>query len=152
MPPNTKDTNFRQNYKRDLYKLVNTYDCHVRNQICYKNDKDTINKLCRYGYPHKVVTRTHFDDSIDSLHIKRTDQWINNANPIVMVYCQYSHDLKFIGACDKDAKALVYFITNYITKSTIYTSHMYLLLQIAVRKIESTYFESFFAEHLARSC
>ena len=68
-----------------------------------------------------------------------------------MVYYRCNHDLKFIVASSKDAKALVYYITNYITKNTIYTSHMYSLLQVAVQKIESTFTESQCTKHLERS-
>jgi hypothetical protein len=58
MPPNTSDINFEQIYQRDLYKLIH----HVCNPTCYKNDKDAANKLCRYGFPHKIINETHFDN------------------------------------------------------------------------------------------
>jgi hypothetical protein len=74
-----------------------------------------------FGFPHKIINETHFDNETELLHIKRTNQWINNANPTVMVSCRCNHDLKFIAASGKDAKVLVYYITDYITK--IYFIH-----------------------------
>jgi hypothetical protein len=88
MPPNTYDINFKEDYERDLTKLINMCNHHICNPACYKNDKDAMNKLCRYGFPHKIVNETHFNDETELLHIKQIDQWINNANPTVMVYCR----------------------------------------------------------------
>jgi hypothetical protein len=62
MPPNTSDIDFENIYQRDLYKLINTCNRHVCNPACYKNDKDAANKLCRYGFPHKIINETHFDN------------------------------------------------------------------------------------------
>jgi hypothetical protein len=134
-----------------LYKLINTCNRHVCNPTCYKNDKNAANKLCKYGFPHIIINETHFDNETELLHIKWTNQWINNENPTVMVSCRCNHDLKFIAASGKDAKALVYYIIDYIIKNTLYTSHMYSLLQVAVQKIESTFTESHSKEHLERS-
>ena len=87
MAPNTSNIDFENIYQRDLYKLINTCNRHVCNPAYYKNDKDVANKLCRYGFPHKIINETHFDNETELLHIKRTDQWINNANPTIMVSC-----------------------------------------------------------------
>jgi hypothetical protein len=132
VPSNTSDINFEQIYQRDLYKLINTCNCHVFNPISYKNDKDATNKLYKYGFPLKIINETLFDNEAKLLHIKQTDQWINNANPTIMVSCRCNHDLKIIIASRKDAKALVYSIIDYITKNTLYTLHMYSLLQVVV--------------------
>jgi len=43
--------------------------------------------------------------------------------------------LKFIVASSKDSKYLIYYIINYITKTSIYITHMYFLLQITVHTI-----------------
>jgi hypothetical protein len=61
MPPNTNDINFEQIYQRDMYKILKTCNCHFCNPACYKNNKDVRNKLCRYGFPHKIMNDTHFD-------------------------------------------------------------------------------------------
>ena len=53
--------------------------------------------------------------------------------------CRYNHDIKFITASWKNSKVIVYHITNYITKSSIYKSHMYFLLQTVMKKIETTF-------------
>jgi len=64
------------------------------------------------------------------LHIKRIDKWLNNANPSILSTSRCNHDLKFVATSGKDSKSLIY----YITKTSIYISHMYSLLQIVVHK------------------
>jgi len=73
------------------------------------------------------------------LHIKRNDEWLNNTNPWVMNACCCNHDLKFIIVSGKDSKVLIYYIMNYVTKTTNYTSHKYSLMKIGVQKIEEMY-------------
>jgi hypothetical protein len=56
-----------------------------------------------------------------------------------MNVCCCNHDFNFIIVFGKSNKVLNVYITNYITKTSIYTSHMYLLMKIGVQKIEETY-------------
>ncbi len=93
-----------------------------------------LKKLCRYGFSQPLVNETHFNIETRLLHIKRTDKWLNNANRWILSASRCNHDLKFIATFGKDSKSLIYYITNYITKTSIYTSHMYSFLQIAVQK------------------
>ncbi len=44
---------------------------------------------------------------------------------------------QFITSFSKDNKSLIYYIMDYITKASIYTTHMYSLLQIVVQKIRT---------------
>ncbi len=91
-------------------------------------------KLCKYGFPQPLVNETHFNIAMKLLHIKRIDKWLNNANPWILSTSRCNHDLKFVVTSGKDSKSLIYYITNYITKTSIYISHMYSLLQIVVHK------------------
>ncbi len=91
-------------------------------------------KLCKYGFPQPLVNEIHFNIETRLSHIKRIDKWLNNANPWILLVSRCNHDLKFIATSGKDNKSLIYYITYYITKTFIYTSHMYFLLQIALQK------------------
>jgi len=76
----------------------------------------------------------------DFSHKKNFNKWLNNANPWILSASRCNHDLKFTVAFGKDSKSLIYYIIDYITKTFIYTSHMYSLLQIAIqflKKIET---------------
>jgi hypothetical protein len=101
---------------------------------CYKTDVDASKKLCGYGFPQPLLNETHFNIETKLLHIKRTNKWLNNANPWILLASRCNHDLKSIVASSKDNDSLIYYITNYITKN-IFTFHiMYSLLQIAIEK------------------
>lgn len=61
---------------------------------------------------------------------------------MVMNVCLCNHDFNFIIVFGKSKKVLNFYITNYITKTSNYTSHMYLLMKIMVQNIEETYFKT----------
>ncbi len=67
------------------------------------------------------------------MHIKRINKWLNNTNPWILLTSRCNHNLKFIVASSKDSKSSIY----YITKTSIYTPHMYSHLQISVQKFET---------------
>jgi hypothetical protein len=53
----------------------------------------------------------------------------------ICVACRCNHDIKFI-ASNKDAKGLVYYNTDYITKSALSTYQLYTLMKGAVEELE----------------
>lgn len=67
------------------------------------------------------------------MHIKRINKWLNNTNPWILLASRCNHNLKFIIASSKDSKSLI----HYITKASIYTTHMNSHLQISVQKSET---------------
>ncbi len=91
-------------------------------------------KLCKYGFPQPLVNEVHFNIEMKLLHIKRTNKWLNNENPWILLVSRCNHNLKFIAISGEDSKSLIYYIIDYITKPSICTSHMYFLLQIALQK------------------
>ncbi len=66
-----------------------------------------------------------------------TDKWLNNPNSWILLASNCNHDLKFIATSSKNSKSLIYYIMDNITKTSIYTSHMYYLLQIVVQKTKT---------------
>jgi hypothetical protein len=58
---------------------------------------------------------------------------------MVMNVCRCNRNFNFIIVFGKSNKVLNFYITNYITKTSNYTSHMYLLMKIGVQNIEETY-------------
>jgi hypothetical protein len=60
-PSNPNIKNFNENFKQDVYKLINICYCHVCNHACYKNINDISARLCKYGFPTPLMNKTHFD-------------------------------------------------------------------------------------------
>jgi hypothetical protein len=66
------------------------------------------------------------------------NKWLIYANSLLMVCCGTTVVTMIKAFSRKNPKALVYYITNYITKNSIYVLHMHLMLQIKIEKIKST--------------
>jgi hypothetical protein len=133
-PPNISINTFDELFQNDVCNFINVCDLHVCNPTCYKINVDVLKKLCRYNFPSPLINEIHFDNETKLLHIKRTNKWLNNANPWILLTSKCNHDLKFITTSGKYSKSLIYYIINYITKTSIYITHMYFLLQITVQK------------------
>ncbi|CAF4611951.1 unnamed protein product, partial [Rotaria socialis] len=67
--------------------------------------------------------------------MRRSHPWINNFNEWLISACRSNMDIKFIWS-GNDAKALVYYITDYVTKSTLAFHDMFALAQQGVKSIE----------------
>ena len=66
------------------------------------------------------VTRseTCIDDETGSILLRRLHPWIANFNPVVLGLIKGNMDIKSIGS-GTAAKALIYYVTDYITKASI---------------------------------
>ena len=67
--------------------------------------------------------------------MRRSHPWINNFNEWLTSACRSDMDIKFIWT-GSDAKALVYYITDYVTKSSLAFYDMFALAQQGVKSIE----------------
>ncbi|EGN98200.1 hypothetical protein SERLA73DRAFT_56115 [Serpula lacrymans var. lacrymans S7.3] len=63
---------------------------------------------------------TDLDPETQSILLKRLHPWINNFNDLILFLFCCNMDIKFIGS-GEPAKALVYYVTDYITKSQLPT-------------------------------
>ncbi|KAM4064050.1 PIF1-like helicase [Hirsutella rhossiliensis] len=71
--------------------------------------------LCRFKAPWRLVERTALTaDGV--LEIRRTHSMVNRWNRAMAVGLRHNHDISFI-ATQRKTMALIYYITNYATKS-----------------------------------
>lgn len=68
--------------------------------------------------PRKLVSASTIDPDTGHISMKRSDPWINNFNEYLIAACRSNMDIKFIWS-GSDAKALVYYITDYVTKMSL---------------------------------
>jgi hypothetical protein len=61
---------------------------------------------------------TELDEETQSILLRRLHPRINNFNDVVLFLMQCNMDIKYIGSGEA-AKALVYYVTDYITKNTV---------------------------------
>ncbi|CAF4642289.1 unnamed protein product, partial [Rotaria socialis] len=97
-------------------------------------DSDT-SKTCRMRMPRVLVKTSNIDLSIGQITMRRSHPWTNNFNEWLKSACRFNMDIKFIRS-GNDAKALVYYITDYVTKSTLAFHDMFALAQQGVKSIE----------------
>ncbi|CAF2988101.1 unnamed protein product [Rotaria sp. Silwood2] len=118
--PNPSSPNFAARFRADVIQLVETDNKHKHTDTCYKysNPKQGDKKNCRLHMPRKLVPVSTIDPDTGHISMRRSDPWINNFNEYLIAACRSNMDIKFIWS-GSDAKALVYYITDYVTKMSL---------------------------------
>ena len=107
--------------------LVTAYNWHKHKRTCFKyaasegsipTDPELQDKLCRMRIDGTTREETTVDEDTGSILLRRLHPRIANFNDIVMLLLRGNMDIKFIGSGEA-AQALVYYITDYITKSSV---------------------------------
>jgi hypothetical protein len=68
--------------------------------------------------------------------MRRSDPWINNFNEYLIAACRSNMDIKFIWS-GNDAKALVYYITDYVTKMSLSFHDTFSLVQKGIESFQN---------------
>ena len=103
-----------------MKRLVEASNIHKHSDTCYKywNPKRGEQKTCRMRMPRQLILMSTIDPDSGRISMKRSDPWINNFNEYIIAACRSNMDIKFIWS-GSDAKALVYYITDYVTKMNL---------------------------------
>lgn len=82
-------------------------------------------------------TRAHneLDDETGGILRRQSHPWINAYNEIIIMLLKSNMDISFIGS-GAAAKALIYYITDYITKSALPTHLAFAALQVVIQKVK----------------
>ncbi|CAF1021874.1 unnamed protein product, partial [Rotaria magnacalcarata] len=135
--PNPASGDFHRIFCKDVVRLVETSNIHKHSTTCYKysKGKSDTSKTCRMRMPRVLVKTSNIDLSTGQITMRRSHPWINNFNEWLISACRSNMDIKFIWS-GNDAKALVYYITDYVTKSTLAFHDRFTLAQQGVKSIE----------------
>ena len=122
--------------QKDLHNLVKSCQIHTHSATCYKYWRGPPNpKECRFDLDeNNTQPETKFDMETGSLCLRCLDGLVNNFNETILEAIRCNMDIKFIGS-GSEAKAIIYYITNYITKSQLKTHVAYAALELAVKKL-----------------
>jgi hypothetical protein len=85
--------------------------------------------------PRALVKSSNIDVCTGQITMRRSHPWINSFNEWIISACRSNMDIKFIWT-GNDAKALVYYITDYVTKSSLAFYDMFALAQQGIKSIE----------------
>lgn len=134
--PDPDDVNYEDKFKRDIVQLVKESNFHRHNATCYKYAKHTDkNPSCRMRFPRTLIEESSIDLETGELRLKRTHEWLNNFNPSIMSACRCNMDIKYIFS-GKDAKAICFYITDYVTKNNLSFYDIYSLILKGVKLFE----------------
>lgn len=135
LTPNPSLPDFESRFKTDVINLVNSNNIHKHTSTCYKYSRKTNNPSCRMRMPRAIVEQSSIDPQSGEVRLKRLHEAINNFNEYIITACRSNMDIKYIFS-GTDSKALVYYITDYVTKSNLSFYDTFCLLLKATQFLE----------------
>ena len=121
--------------QRDLSRLAKLCQTHAHTATCYKYCKPGETRECRFGLDaNNVIPFTIIDPDTGSICLRCLDGLVNNFNATILEAIRCNMDLKFLASGD-DAKAVIFYITDYITKTQLSAHVAYAALEIAIKRL-----------------
>jgi hypothetical protein len=109
----SSSTTWTSQFQSDVELLGESLQRHTCRAVCHKYGN--VDK-CRFQFPCKRISVSHFDKDSNSVILKYDDGTVNNYNPHILADCRHNHDLRCI-LSGRGAKAAMYYISDYITKT-----------------------------------
>ncbi|KAJ8582754.1 hypothetical protein M405DRAFT_692838, partial [Rhizopogon salebrosus TDB-379] len=144
-PCSTRGVNFRtvpeehiyQLRQKDLHFLASKCQVHRHSKTCWKYWRGPPDpKECRFNLDENNIQPISFvDPDTGEITLKCLDGLVNHFNATILEAVRCNMDIKFIGS-GPTAKAVMYYITDYITKSQLKTHVALAAIEIAVHKLE----------------
>jgi hypothetical protein len=109
---------------------------HRHSHTCYKHYKPGESRTCRFDLKEENFRADScIDPETGNICLRCLDGLVNNFNMTILEAVRCNMDIQFIGS-GESAKAMIYYITDYITKSQLKSHVAYAALQLAVKKCE----------------
>lgn len=115
--------------------MVNCNNIHEHTSTCYKYSEKYGNQTCRMRMPRKIEDVSSINIESGEIKLRRLHETINNFNEYIISACRSNMDIKYIFT-GSDAKALVYYITDYVTKSSLSFHDTFSLVLKAIQSFE----------------
>jgi hypothetical protein len=115
------DNLFPAEFHQFMTRLAIECNWHVHNDTCFKYlapGEPRMDMTCRMRITGQTRAVTEIDEETQSILLRRLHPWINNFNDVVPFLLQSNMDIKFIGSRPA-AKVLVYYVSDYITKTDL---------------------------------
>ncbi|KZV62853.1 hypothetical protein PENSPDRAFT_551691, partial [Peniophora sp. CONT] len=112
---------FDANFADIVTQLAIRCNWHKHTDTCFKHLKGSEPRddaHCRMRIDGQVRASTTVDEDTGIISLRRLHPWINNYDEVVMFLMKCNMDIKHISSGEA-AKALVYYITDYITKGQL---------------------------------
>jgi hypothetical protein len=120
---------------KDVRNIVLACQQHAHTGTCFKYCRDNEQKECRFGLDvDNYEPVSSFDYETGELTLRCLDGLVNNFNETIIKSVRCNMDIKFIGS-GPSAKAILYYITDYISKTQLKTHVAYAALELAIQKL-----------------
>ncbi|KAG1887028.1 hypothetical protein F4604DRAFT_1571508, partial [Suillus subluteus] len=122
--------------QKDMHHLVKACQVHKHNLTCFKYWKGPPHpRECRFDLDEKHhCAKSSVDYETGEICLCCLDGMVNNFNASMLEAVHCNMDIKFIGS-GASAKAILYYITGYITKSQLKAHVAYATLDMARQKL-----------------
>ncbi|KAG2738043.1 hypothetical protein P692DRAFT_20759882, partial [Suillus brevipes Sb2] len=122
--------------EKDIHQLASSCQKHRHTGTCFKYWKGPPEpKECRFDLDEARFSSTsYFDKDEGVVSLRCLDGMVNNYNRTILELVRCNMDIKFISS-GASAKAILYYITDYITKSQLKAHVAYAALRLAVDKL-----------------
>ena len=108
---------------------------HLHTKTCYKYHKTGEDLHCRFNHDEDNFRETtEFDPETAEICLCCFHGMVNNFNTTLLEAIRCNMDIAFIGS-GESAKAILYYITDYITKTDLKTHIAFSALKLAVEKL-----------------
>ena len=124
-------------YRNLVHRHLYASQVHRCCSTCYKY-ASAINKRCRFRFPKSLVSEEEAGlHNIDTFKVERDNEWINACNTDILVALGCNNDLQqcLFGT---DAQDLNYYVTDYITKMNTKSSHIYTMINSALKSLTTS--------------
>ena len=119
----------------DIHRVATFCQMHTHSKTCFKYCKPGEPQVCRFDLdPANVIKCSSYNEETGDLCLRCLDGMVNNFNATILEAMRCNMDIKFIGS-GEGAKAITYYITNYITKAQLKTHVAYAAFELAIRRL-----------------
>ncbi|KAF8123674.1 hypothetical protein EV363DRAFT_1142435, partial [Boletus edulis] len=125
-----------QKRKKDVHYLATACQVHKHTATCFKYWKGPPHpRECRFGLDDKnFIGQTVVDEETGDVILRYLDGKVNRYNETMLECVRCNMDIQFVGS-GRSAKAILYYVTDYITKSQLKAHVAYSALDLAVSKL-----------------
>lgn len=117
----------------DLPRLiVDSGLVHEHTSTCWKYCKPGEERVCRFNLPAPIISESFVDEE-GSIQLRRLHGEINNYNAATLYCMRNNMDIKHIGSGNA-AKAMIFYVTDYITKDPLQVYTIFAALQVGMAK------------------
>ncbi|KAH9889758.1 hypothetical protein C8Q73DRAFT_747544 [Cubamyces lactineus] len=139
---------FDNQYAVFVNEQVKAFNWHEHTDTCWKYLKRGDRRddaHCRMRIDGGTEPATRIDEETGAIVIRRLHPRIACYNDVVMFLVKANMDIKHIGSGEA-AKALLYYVTDYITKASLSTHVGLAALLCAIQRTDARFGESFYAD------